>query len=221
MSTSFPLLLATGFGLGLLHALDPDHVLAVANLGRDQPGASRWAKLGFCARWALGHGTALLGIGALVLLGGMAIPESLSGWAEYAVGWVLIALGAGTLWSALAGEAPVRWHRHDGPGHLHVAGLPAHHGRSAVAVGLLHGAAGSASLLALVPLTGATSPWSGLGYLLTFGVGVLAAMLVFGGLLGSGLGALQTRRPRAALTVRVVLALAAMTLGVVWLRGGA
>jgi sulfite exporter TauE/SafE len=90
-----------------------------------------------------------------------------------------------------------------------------------VAVGLLHGAAGSASLLALVPLTGATSPWSGLGYLLTFGAGVLAAMLVFGGLLGSGLGALQTRRPRVALAVRVVLALAAMTLGVVWLRGGA
>ena len=37
MSTSFPLLLATGFGLGLLHALDPDHMLAVANLGRDRP----------------------------------------------------------------------------------------------------------------------------------------------------------------------------------------
>lgn len=221
MSTSFPLLLATGFGLGLLHALDPDHVLAVANLDRGRTGTGRWASLGFCARWALGHGTALLVIGALVLVGGMAIPEPLSGWAEYAVGWVLIVLGMGALWSALAGEAPVRWHRHDEPAHLHVAGLPAHHGRSAVAVGLLHGAAGSASLLALVPLAGATSPWTGLGYLLTFGAGVLVAMLAFGGLLGSGLSALQNHRPRIALALRVALALAAMALGVVWLQGGA
>ena len=38
MSTSFPLLLVTGFGLGLLHALDPDHVLAVANLDRARTG---------------------------------------------------------------------------------------------------------------------------------------------------------------------------------------
>ncbi len=221
MSTQLPLLLATGFGLGLLHALDPDHVLAVANLDRARTGTGRKAALGFCARWALGHGAALLGIGALVLLGGMAIPAQLSGWAEYAVGWVLIVLGTGALWSALAGEAPVRWHRHDGPAHLHVAGLPAHHGGRAVAVGLLHGTAGSASLLALVPLAGATTPWSGLGYLLTFGAGVLVAMLIFGGLLGSGLGTLQTRRPQFALALRVALALAAMTLGVVWLQGGA
>lgn len=221
MSTSFPLLLSTGFGLGLLHALDPDHVLAVANLDRARTGTRRWAPLGFCARWALGHGAAVLVIGALVLLGGMATAEPLSGWAEYAVGWVLIVLGTGALWSALAGEAPVRWHRHDGPAHLHVAGLPAHHGRRAVAVGLLHGTAGSASLLALVPLASATSPWSGLGYLLTFGAGVLVAMLVFGGLLGNGLGALQTRRPQAALALRIALALAAMILGVIWLRGGA
>ncbi|HBG50730.1 sulfite exporter TauE/SafE family protein [Candidatus Macondimonas diazotrophica] len=222
MSTPLPLLLATGFGLGLLHALDPDHVLAVANLNRARAGSGRRASLSFCARWALGHGVALLAIGALVLLAGMAVPAQIAEGAEYLVGWVLIVLGVGALWSVFSGEAPIRWHRHDanGASHLHVAGLPAHHGRRAVAVGLLHGTAGSASLLALAPLAGAPDPWIGMSYLVLFGSGVLLAMMIFGNVLGGGLGLLQGRLPRLASALRVALALAAMGLGVAWVQGG-
>ena len=72
MLTQTPTLLAMGFGLGLLHALDPDHVLAVANLNDARAG--RRGSLAFSARSALGHGAALMGIGALVLLAGLAVP---------------------------------------------------------------------------------------------------------------------------------------------------
>jgi sulfite exporter TauE/SafE len=53
-----------------------------------------------------------------------------------------------------------------------------------VLVGVLHGTAGSAPLLVLLPLSQMSSPWVGLAYLLLFGVGVFFAMLLFGGALG-------------------------------------
>jgi len=219
MLTQTPTLLAMGFGLGLLHALDPDHVLAVANLNDARAG--RRGSLAFSARWALGHGAALMGIGALVLLAGLAVPTGLSAWAEYLVAFVLIGLGISALWTLWAGEALLRLHRHGADGaHLHVAGLPAHHGRRALLVGLLHGTAGSASLLALAPLATAASPWIGMAYLLLFGAGVLIAMLAFGGLLGAGLQRLRHGVPSIANGLRAALAVAAMALGIALLRGG-
>lgn len=214
--TSTPGLLALGLGLGLAHALDPDHLLAVANLGDVRAGYR--ATLGFCARWALGHGTALLAIGALVLLAGMAVPAGLSAAAEHLVGGVLIALGIAALWRLGAGAAPVQWHRHGAGRHLHLAGLPVHRGYRPLLVGLLHGTAGSASLLALTPLVTAANPWIGMSYLLLFGVGVMAAMLAFGGVLGAGFRRLHGARARAATGLRVLVALGAMAFGVVMLR---
>ncbi|MBK8132745.1 MAG: sulfite exporter TauE/SafE family protein [Gammaproteobacteria bacterium] len=212
-------LLTMGFGLGLLHALDPDHVLAVANLGDARAG--RRATLSFCARWALGHGAALLVIGALVLLAGMAVPSDLSAAAEHLVGWVLIALGVTTLWRLWAGEAPVQWHCHGVDGaHLHVAGLPAHQGRRALLVGLLHGTAGSAALLVLAPLASAANPWLGMSYLVLFALGVLAAMLAFGGVLGAGLRHLRGQGAGVASGLRILVALAAMAFGLSLLRAG-
>ena len=212
------LLLASGLGLGMLHALDPDHVLAVANL--DDPRAGRRAGLRLCGRWALGHGAVLCVIGALVLLAGMAVPVALSFWAERLVGLVLILLGIGSLWTLVAGEAPLWIHRHGGAGtHLHVAGMPAHHGRRALLVGMLHGTAGSAALLALAPLALAASPWLGMAYLLAFGAGVMAAMLAAGSLLGAGLALLRSRACAVA-GARALLALAAMALGLYLLGDG-
>ncbi len=210
-------LLATGLGLGLLHALDPDHLLAVANL--DDLRTGRRARLRLCGRWALGHGAVLLAIGALVLLAGMAVPTELGGWAERLVGLVLIGLGTNRLWTLIAGEPPVQVHHHGETGtHAHLLGLPAHHGRRALLVGMLHGTAGSAALLALAPLALAASPWLGMTYLLAFGVGVMVAMLAVGGFLGAGLRRLRSRA--AALTgARALLALGAMALGIV-LAGG-
>lgn len=212
-------LLTMGFGLGLLHALDPDHVLAVANLGDARAG--RRATLGFCVRWALGHGSALLVIGALVLVAGMAVPSDLSAGAERLIGCVLIALGMTTLWRLWAGEAPVQLHCHGVDGtHLHVAGLPAHQGQRALLVGLLHGTAGSAALLVLAPLATAANPWIGMSYLLLFAVGVLVAMMIFGGVLGAGLRSLAGSRAGLSSALRALAGVAALALGVSLLRGG-
>lgn len=211
-------LLGAGFGLGLVHALDPDHLLAVANL--DDPRVGRSARLQLCGRWALGHGAVLLAIGALVLLAGMAVPIELSAWAERLVGLVLIGLGSAALWTLIAGEPPLLVHRHaEARAHTHVLGLPAHHGRRALLVGMLHGTAGSAALLTLTPLALAPSPWLGMAYLLAFGAGVMVAMLVAGGLFGAGLRRLRSRLAVFS-GVRALLALAAMALGLDLLGDG-
>jgi len=211
--------MSMGFGLGLLHALDPDHLLAVTNLGDARAG--RRASLGLCARWALGHGAALLVIGALVLLAGMAVPSALSAAAEHLVGGVLMVLGVTMLWRLWAGEAPVQLHCHSVAGtHLHVAGLPAHRGRRALLVGLLHGTAGSASLLVLAPLATAANPWIGMSYVLLFAVGVLAAMMVFGTVLGTGFRYLRGTRAGVSSALRMLMALAAIAFGLSLLRGG-
>ncbi|MDY6942320.1 MAG: urease accessory protein UreH [Pseudomonadota bacterium] len=172
--------LGLGFALGLLHALDPDHVLAVANLGNDR--GNRRSSLAFCGRWALGHGAVLLLIGAGVLFAGQAMPVMLSEIAESLVAYVLIALGIWVFWTLGFGVPPLQLHRHGRHGrHLHVSGLPTHRsGQLAVMVGSLHGLAGSASLLALLPLTQLTSPWLGMLYLVLFALGVLLAMLALG-----------------------------------------
>jgi ABC-type nickel/cobalt efflux system permease component RcnA len=186
-------LLFLAFGLGMLHALDADHIMAVSSLSCQKP--DRKKSLLFCSRWALGHGAAVMVIGVAVIFLGVAIPEELSATAESLVGLVLIALGAYVLWDMLRKRAHLHFHRHDGMHahahwHSHQQAQSTHqadphkHSHAPVFVGLLHGTAGSAPLLALLPLSQMTSPWSGFAYLLLFGIGVFISMLLFGGLLG-------------------------------------
>jgi high-affinity nickel permease len=88
MDGNWGAVLTLAFGLGLMHALDADHIMAVSGLASARPGRRR--ALAFCARWAIGHGLSLLSIGAAVLLLGLAIPVSLSAHAESLVGVVLM-----------------------------------------------------------------------------------------------------------------------------------
>ena len=81
-----------GLGMGLVHALDVDHVVAVTTLSvGGRPGIRE--STGFCLKWSLGHGITLLVVGFVVLVVGMAVPAVLSQWAENLVGGVLLLIG--------------------------------------------------------------------------------------------------------------------------------
>lgn len=187
-----PALFALAFGLGLLHALDADHIAAVSGMASHRPGLR--GSVRFCLRWALGHGSVLMAIGGAVLLLGMAIPERLSAVAEYLVGGVLVLIGAMIFYDLYRRRAHIHFHSHnDLPRHAHWhvhSGHSRHdktahrHGHAATLVGALHGLAGSAPLLLLLPLGQMDSPLQGIVYLIFFCVGVVAAMLLFGGVLG-------------------------------------
>jgi len=190
------------FGLGMLHALDADHIIAVSGLSSMNTSTAKndgyknnRQSLIFCARWALGHSAALLLIGSAVIFLGMAIPQQLSNMAESLVGVVLILLGVYVLWDMKRQHAHLHFHQHDGMSdhahwHSHQQDKSMHnkdahkHAHTPVFVGVLHGVAGSAPLLVLLPVTKISSPWLGFSYLIIFGIGVFLSMVLFGGLLG-------------------------------------
>ena len=68
-------LIFLGFSLGLMHALDADHVMAVTALSNQKP--SFLKTLWFSANWAIGHGGVLLISGVLLFGLGLSIPASL------------------------------------------------------------------------------------------------------------------------------------------------
>jgi hypothetical protein len=153
---------ALGFFIGLQHALEPDHLAAVATLASRHTGARELVRHGLT--WGLGHTlTLLLLAGAAMLLGG-AIPDSLANVLELCVGVMLVALGANLL--ARLWRLRVELHAHP-----HVHGFR----WRTLFVGLMHGMAGSAALLVLA-LTKVRDPATGVVYILVFGLGSMVGM---------------------------------------------
>lgn len=217
-------LLLLGFGLGLTHAFDADHIMAVTSLASREPG---WrCTLRFCGAWAIGHGLTLLTVGLIVLVLGWHLPEALFGTAERLVGVVLIALGL-WLWADLwRRRVRLRAHRHGGVTHVHlVEGQGRRHRRWAdhgpVFVGVLHGLAGAAPLMALLPSVQAGSAWIGLAYLAVFSVGVLVSMAGFGVAFGSFQEWVARRGSGLMNGLRFVVGGLAVGLGGMWLVGAA
>jgi ABC-type nickel/cobalt efflux system permease component RcnA len=182
-------LLLLGFLMGMRHALDADHLAAVATLATRSRSMSAVMLQGTV--WGLGHTTTLLVVGGACLLLGAVIPERTSQMLELAVGVMLLALGAQVLWRMRRQRVHIHVHRHDqGTVHVHAHSHraeqphdPAHHDHvhpagfphRALVVGMVHGLAGSAALLLLTVATVA-SPWVGLAYIALFGVGSILGM---------------------------------------------
>ena len=164
--------LTMGLLLGMLHAFDPDHLAAVsgmnATVSPDNVQPSQRPFWRFTLHWALGHGGALLLIAASVLVVGQAIPEELSAIAENSVPYILMAIGL------MALARLFFFSRNTASGD---SGAPCVFGLQAPFVGLIHGIAGSAPLLALIPLANLSHPMVGMLYVFLFSLGVVIAML--------------------------------------------
>jgi cytochrome c biogenesis protein CcdA len=208
--TSMPNLLAIiglGFLLGMRHATDPDHVVAVTTIVSRQQSIRHAGLIG--AFWGLGHTVTIFFVGAGIILFDLVIPVKIGLAMELAVGLMLILLGV----LNLAGVT--RWitdrftpghsraevihshpHQHGTQRHEHVHGhAPEIHmhleepARGALqriglyqmvrplAVGIVHGLAGSAAV-ALLVLTTIRDPRWAVTYLLVFGAGTIAGMMV-------------------------------------------
>jgi len=214
-------LLSLAFGLGMTHALDADHIAAVSTLACSR--SRLHDSLGYGLRWALGHGLTLTGLGLVVFVAGLAIPPELSHLAERTVALVLMGLGAWVIASLRSRKAHLHFHRHDdlpvhAHWHTHTERIPNHpqphtHKHAAVLVGVLHGAAGSAPLLALIPVATMDSPWLGMSYLLLFSLGVLVSMLFFGGLIGVLFQGANRLSGRMVGGLRLAVGLASLAIG--------
>jgi hypothetical protein len=228
-------LMAIGFGLGLVHALDADHVMAVSALASRRPG---WrASLGHAARWGVGHGLSLAALAGTVLLLGWSLPPGWARLAEGLVGAVMVGLGVWVAIDVRRRRLHVHFHAHDDlPTHAHwhqhhpgeeraEAHRNAHsrgHRHAPTLVGALHGVAGSAGVLGVVPAVTGGSLFAGLAYLAAFGVGVLGAMVLF----GSAFGWVLERAERAGSArplrfIQLGTAVGSVTVGCWWISAAA
>lgn len=212
-------LLSLGFMLGMMHALDADHVMAISVLSVGQPTLGR--TLRFSAHWALGHGGVLLCSGIMLFGLGLAIPESLQHLAEMAVGVLLIVLGLWCFWGFRQQRLSLEQHSHGQVvhRHWHRAGdqNAQGHGRKGHApifVGMLHGLAGSAPAMALIPAMAQGEMGAAFGYLMLFSIGVMLSMVAFG--LGWG-SLLQRLNGRLLDWSRRLVATSSIVIGSYWL----
>lgn len=170
-----------GFLLGMLHAADADHVVAVATLiGRERSigGAARLGLL-----WGAGHTAMVFAVGSAIILFSLVIPPRLEQAMEFCVALMLILLGVVTL-SQLS-----RLVRDTLTASLAV-GVSASAGSGAVvrwtfrpvAIGVVHGLAGSTAV-ALLVLTKIREPAWAVAYLLLFGIGTTAGMTLITGVI--------------------------------------
>jgi high-affinity nickel-transport protein len=202
-------IIALGFFLGMRHATDPDHVIAVTTIVSRQRSMRHATLIG--ALWGLGHTLTILVVGSAIILFGIVIPARVGLTMELSVGLMLILLGVLNL------SGIMRWinetlipsqpghhshpHGHGDYIHSHPHGhSPENHshpeeatpvgwmdrvfGRMGLyqilrplAVGIVHGLAGSAAVALLVLATIRVPSWAVL-YLLVFGIGTVAGMML-------------------------------------------
>lgn len=196
MDSSITAALSFGFVLGLRHALDPDHLVAVSTILSEHKSVGRSSLVG--TFWGLGHTASLLAVSVVILLLRASIPENIALWMEIPVALMLIALGVTTTVRAMR-EGGWRIHSHTHAHeetalphtHVHVHTRAEHihqHrlfrlGRRPFVVGMVHGVAGSAALT-LAVLTTIPSIALGMVYIAVFGIGSIGGMLVMSALIG-------------------------------------
>jgi len=220
-----------GMFAGMMHVVSgPDHLVAVAPLAIKKPALG----LRVGTAWGLGHATGVIVLGLLGVAARSFIDVGrISVWSEVLVGFVLIGIGAWALWQSrklvLHRHPHVHSHQHSvsltrAHEHLHVhaahephtEAAHIHHQRSAYAVGILHGAAGTGHLLGVMPAL-ALTPHQGLIYLLTYGIAAVLSMAAFGALMGK---AGHRMSPRLLCRAMQSLGGVAVAIGIYWVAVG-
>ena len=194
----------TGLSFGAWHVLlGPDHLAAVAPFSVD---ARRRAwRVGL--RWGLGHAAGVLAVAVTAYaLVDLARIELLSAWGERLIGVFLIGIG---IWGLAHRARPLREPNHSDARHVHTGW--------ALVVGVLHGTAGSAGLLAVLPALAMPS-WLEAGiYLTGFAGGSVGTMvgvsMVFG--ISTSLGSVD--RPRVFSRVLASVSVVSILIGCLWL----
>ncbi|WP_066324213.1 urease accessory protein UreH [Anoxybacteroides amylolyticum] len=167
MSTVWPTLFF-GFVLGLKHATEPDHVIAVSTI------ASRTKKLSLSSLagifWGIGHTATLFVVGMIVIGLEQQIPETAAMWLELAVGVMIVVLGI----TSFRSSNVVSSQKEVSITHLHV---------KSTVIGIVHGLAGSAGMV-LLTLTTVDTRLQAILFILIFGVGTIMGMMLFTTFLG-------------------------------------
>ena len=232
MNLSLDLALGLGFLLGLKHATEADHLVAVTTIVSEQRSVLRAGFVG--ALWGVGHTISLLVAGVMVIVLEVTIPLRLANALEFAVALMIIFLGARVLYLALRRQRRIHIHRHQHDGYAHTH-LHFHHDEHAhstqstkgthqharldgwrpLVVGMVHGLAGSAVLtfLVLTEVVKRGSRALGLAYLLVFGIGSICGMLLMSTLISLPIVLTARRFERIEVPMRLIVGSASVAFG--------
>jgi ABC-type nickel/cobalt efflux system permease component RcnA len=194
---TLPSTIALGFLLGMRHATDPDHVVAVTTIVTRHR-SMRYASL-IGALWGAGHTVTIAVVGSAIILFGWVIPPRLGLSMEFSVALMLVLLGVMNLtgflpWirSRISEDSSGRAnftandsghsHRHHSHRSIrwldrHLRDLGLYQIVRPLIIGLVHGLAGSAAIALMVMATIRDPRWA-LVYLLVFGVGTIGGMVL-------------------------------------------
>jgi sulfite exporter TauE/SafE len=240
-------IIVIGFFLGMRHATDPDHVIAVTTIVTNQRKTSRAAWIG--AMWGVGHTLTILIVGAAIILFNLVIPVRLGLGMELSVGVMLILLGVRNLGSFVrtlprsSATQPsevvlIHTHAHAHGDHIHIhphahqTGSHSHadeerpldqldrtFGKVAfyqllrpLLVGIVHGLAGSAAVALLILASIRNLSWA-VAYLLVFGIGTIAGMMLITMSISSALHYVGNRFARLSHGLRMASGLMSVAFG--------
>jgi high-affinity nickel permease len=211
------LLVGLALLLGIKHAFDADHLVAVGNVLTRARDVGHSVRLGLW--WALGH---LLTAGAISLVlfyGKSTLWPGLVARLDVLVPVMLILVG---LWGLLVATRRVHAHRHAhgerAHTHLHVHVSEAHGAKAMGGIGLVHGLASNDELLLILgSVLGATTATEVIALVGVFSLGVVVGMSAYAAALR--LAVSEDRRPAAAWWANVVLSVASIAYAF-WLLTG-
>lgn len=234
-------LTALGFFLGMRHATDADHVIAVGTIVARQRTLRGGLFIGIA--WGLGHTLTILLVGGAIIVFSVVIPPAVGLTMEMTVALMLVALGlwnlAGIVQSVRAqvgGERHSHAHQHGDYVHHHRHGhSPNEHGHRddqtpqawldrhlgglglyqivrPLVVGVVHGLAGSAAVALLVLTTIGEPRWA-LAYLLLFGLGTIVGMMLVTLLLAAPVTYVSMRLQHAERHLRLASGLLSLGFG--------
>lgn len=225
MDLEIPALLAAALALGLAHCIEPDHLAAIASLVAHK--TSRRAALLTGVMWGLGHTVTLVTLGIVMRSGHRALG---SDWPEidFAIGLTLIILGG---WRLLQSVQGIHLHSHQHPAaladkesrhrhfHLHwPLGRhgPHRHSHLPFYIGILHGLAGSATIIVLLPALLATTLPRFVSFLFAFGAVTAAGMAGMAALMAWGSQMAASRGMAWGRAVGALAGAVSMAVGIVW-----
>ncbi len=218
--------LLLGFAIGMAHALEADHLAAMGTLATDNGDRTSLVLRG--AVWGLGHTVTLFAMCCAVILFGLVLTDKMAAAMEFSVGVLLVVLGLDVLRRLRKSRVHFHVHDHgDGRPHLHAhshAGASVRHDSDphdhrhwhqfpvkALLVGVMHGAAGSAGLLALA-IAASRDPGIALAYVALFGLGSILGMAALSYVASWPLG--WAEKSASSIRTVVYLVTAALAVGI-------
>lgn len=179
MEAGFLSILTLGFVLGIKHAIEPDHVIAVSTIASQSK--KLWRSTLSGVFWGIGHTATLLIFGIIVILMKGEIPNVWAMSLEFLVGIMLVYLGITSILAYRNNH--VHKHEHVGEKHSHKHQHKDISYIKSSLIGFVHGLAGSAAMV-LLTMSTVNSVWEGAIYILIFGAGTIIGMLFFTTILG-------------------------------------